>query len=328
MKNTLPTKNRILWADAAKGIGIVLVVFGHFIFNYNDAVRNFIYSFHMPLFFIISGFLFKKRELSVTIKRVIKKFVIPTYCFALLDVLICAYNHHDRMGESIGREDLLNTIFVTGGITHQSLIINDPIWFFMALAIITVLQTIICDNKKLKVPLFLLVIIALAVKQFFYKDVSLNLGWYINWTYCFIFFELGYYLKSFDINAVFKKKWLTYIAIIVELALLVLINKYNGFVLVAAFHFEKSLILAIIAGLIGSNIVLFISTKIHATIVGKFLSFLGKNSVFIMVTHYYFWLFLPLQDFWRAVLRTIIFIIAEAIVIYIYTLIKPKITKR
>ncbi|WP_162779036.1 acyltransferase family protein, partial [Klebsiella pneumoniae] len=57
---------RETWVDYAKGIGIILVVFGHAnrglyssgiyispeIYHYLD---NVIYSFHMPLFFFLSG---------------------------------------------------------------------------------------------------------------------------------------------------------------------------------------------------------------------------------------------------------------------------------
>lgn len=52
----------INWVCIAKGIGIVLVVIGHFTTpNYPmvwGLIKNFIYLFHMPLFFIISGYLY------------------------------------------------------------------------------------------------------------------------------------------------------------------------------------------------------------------------------------------------------------------------------
>lgn len=62
-------KNRIAWVDTAKGIGITLVVYGHVarglqnsgilsdstLFQFLDAS---IYSFHMPLFFFLSGIFF------------------------------------------------------------------------------------------------------------------------------------------------------------------------------------------------------------------------------------------------------------------------------
>ena len=58
------------WIDSVKGLAIFLVIVGHCIDGYRDAgifkqyllefnsLHNFIYSFHMPLFFIISGYLF------------------------------------------------------------------------------------------------------------------------------------------------------------------------------------------------------------------------------------------------------------------------------
>ena len=62
-------QNRDIWVDYARGIGIILVVFGHVsrgifnanlpmdatLFNLTDSV---IYSFHMPLFFFLSGLFF------------------------------------------------------------------------------------------------------------------------------------------------------------------------------------------------------------------------------------------------------------------------------
>lgn len=40
---------RLLWADIFKGLGIIAVVLGHI---YEGLVHHFIFSFHMPLFFL------------------------------------------------------------------------------------------------------------------------------------------------------------------------------------------------------------------------------------------------------------------------------------
>jgi fucose 4-O-acetylase-like acetyltransferase len=54
----MPT--RAGWADAAKGIGILLVVLGHNQINsFAPVFHQLIYSFHMPLFFLLSGMFFK-----------------------------------------------------------------------------------------------------------------------------------------------------------------------------------------------------------------------------------------------------------------------------
>ena len=55
--------NRLVWADRLKGILIVLVVLGHAIQQtmneacFDNHLWNYIYSFHMPAFMAISGFL-------------------------------------------------------------------------------------------------------------------------------------------------------------------------------------------------------------------------------------------------------------------------------
>ena len=42
---------RLQWIDVAKGIGIILMVLGHT--SIPQMLSNFIWAFHMPLFFLI-----------------------------------------------------------------------------------------------------------------------------------------------------------------------------------------------------------------------------------------------------------------------------------
>ena len=63
-------RQRELWLDGLKGFGILLVILGHVLSGYMDAwtfpeaywsfygIRTWIYSFHMPMFFLISGYAF------------------------------------------------------------------------------------------------------------------------------------------------------------------------------------------------------------------------------------------------------------------------------
>lgn len=52
MKN----EKRIEWIDAARGIGILLVILGHSYMVLGSEANRLILSFHMPLFFFLSGF--------------------------------------------------------------------------------------------------------------------------------------------------------------------------------------------------------------------------------------------------------------------------------
>lgn len=50
--------NRIEWIDMAKGYGVILVILGHFGL---EKLGYWIYSFHMPLFFFLAGYVFKEK---------------------------------------------------------------------------------------------------------------------------------------------------------------------------------------------------------------------------------------------------------------------------
>ena len=83
-KASIPSK-RIAYLDVAKGIGILLVMLGH---NYVKAsvpfMEKFIFSFHMPFFFLLSGMLFKANyPLLVLFKRRFATLIRP-YLAAIL----------------------------------------------------------------------------------------------------------------------------------------------------------------------------------------------------------------------------------------------------
>lgn len=73
--------------DLAKGILIILVVIGHSLEDYN-IIKLSIYLFHMPAFFIISGYLIKKVEFNyIYIKKKIMRLIIPYFFYAGITIL-------------------------------------------------------------------------------------------------------------------------------------------------------------------------------------------------------------------------------------------------
>lgn len=92
-------KNRIDWIDLAKGIAIVCVVIGHVVASYHETglyenntwwnfSHQYVYSFHMPLFMILSGILFSMSKKNSNKKtQVFQKLVnygIPYVIFSTL----------------------------------------------------------------------------------------------------------------------------------------------------------------------------------------------------------------------------------------------------
>jgi fucose 4-O-acetylase-like acetyltransferase len=85
------TNNRQIIPDCLKGIGIVLMVYGHIIHVGSLAVfqshyiKPIIYSFHMPLFLVVSGFFFNlDKDPSQSSKDVIHRLVTPYIIFSSL----------------------------------------------------------------------------------------------------------------------------------------------------------------------------------------------------------------------------------------------------
>lgn len=79
--------DRQTWIDVLKGIGIILVVFGHI--NLDSSLVKWIYSFHMPMFFALSGYMWGKKFLlsprfSVFLNKKIKSLLWPYILFRVL----------------------------------------------------------------------------------------------------------------------------------------------------------------------------------------------------------------------------------------------------
>ena len=69
--------------DFLRGIGVILVIFGHIIPV--GPVRQIIYTFHMPLFFFISGYLLNTDyAFGVFFKKRIKNILVPYFIFSLI----------------------------------------------------------------------------------------------------------------------------------------------------------------------------------------------------------------------------------------------------
>ena len=68
----MDTKKRDIRIDIMKGIAIILMVYGHS----GAPLKNFIYLFHMAVFFMISGYLFDEKKVishGDTAKYIVKK---------------------------------------------------------------------------------------------------------------------------------------------------------------------------------------------------------------------------------------------------------------
>jgi fucose 4-O-acetylase-like acetyltransferase len=82
-------EKRISYIDIAKGLGILVIVLAHNdLSGYHPTLHKFIYSFHIPLFFFLSGMFFRpEREFGETVRRRFNTLMKP-YFFALFVIYL------------------------------------------------------------------------------------------------------------------------------------------------------------------------------------------------------------------------------------------------
>lgn len=73
---------RLIEFDILKGIGMILIMAGHTVLPY--PIQSWIYSFHIPLFFIISGYFHRSVPLRLLFVKKRKHLLIPWIIFATL----------------------------------------------------------------------------------------------------------------------------------------------------------------------------------------------------------------------------------------------------
>ena len=90
MKNNKTVKARIKYLDIAKFIGIFCIYLGHFGIQAGYAF-NFVFWFHVPLFFFLSGIsenFSSNVDLKTYIVKCIKKIIFPFLIFAFLSIVV------------------------------------------------------------------------------------------------------------------------------------------------------------------------------------------------------------------------------------------------
>ena len=125
---------RVTWSDSLKGLAIFYVTIGHLACNF--LIEKHIYSFHMCLFFFISGYLYNNSkhsaDVSSYIHKKIRTVLMPFICWNILSELIYIFfNGYDI--------NVLKRLFLIDGCITW----NAPIWFLWVLFLTQCLYAII-----------------------------------------------------------------------------------------------------------------------------------------------------------------------------------------
>ena len=285
--------------DVAKGIAIILVLIGHSIQYasgasysssgafYDNWVFKIIYSFHMPLFMIISGYLFNNSIGRKTTKAILidklRTLLLPIFAFAFVAFWV-------RYDSGLCLIDQIRRYF---SFTRYTL------WFLWALFYSSIGVTLI--HKFFKDNIFVYILV-------FAVSICLPDKYYFE-LYKFMFpcFVVGYFAG--------KNRWLDYIkkhskiiAIITLFLFVAMLQFYNTecYVYMSGSYLFGSTtplrqlgvdVFRVIVGVVGSVVVISllmnIYTKKRNDGITKTLCFFGKNTMGIYCIQNYFWILFP-----------------------------------
>lgn len=261
-------KQRIIHIDAAKGVGILLILASHVVLNSEAAspMEAEVYkywtqalsSFYVPVFFILSGlFESSKLDWKTYVSRLVRcaKYIVV---FALWGV--CAY-------AIINREiDLLK-----GALTYT------PIWFLLVLFQITFLFGLIKRAPRRFQHLIVLLggiigsWLALERHSYFYVGQTLL---------CLPFYAMGFWGKRWFKEPVFRP-WVAFYSFVIWF---ILTFSHDGDQNIALNWVNKDMVSFYINAVAGSVCLIEVCKCIR----NRLLIYMGANSLIIMMVHFMF----------------------------------------
>ncbi len=288
---------RIASIDTLKGIGITLVVLGHLYTSSSFAII-YIYSFHVPLFFFISGYLFKSGRYSGyldILKNKLLTRIVPYLFFFLVSyaifILRVSSSIHLNPFTLMAVDDFrpmflqqMSFLLLSNGESLKP--INVALWFMPCLFVTELLfyslhKLTSSDIKKISAVLVLAAVGGYAESIFVHK----NLPWTIDTALtALVFYGLGYAYRGFQPSHGFSdlgNKRMAMLLFVISTVVCILFAKLNGRVDMNAHHYGN--FFYFYAGALSG---IFSYLVIVPLLPGqRLLSTLGKNTLTILGTH-------------------------------------------
>lgn len=308
-------KNRIWFIDYAKIIGLWMVIFAHLYSSEGigeiNIIRTYIYGFHMPFFFAVSGMLYKQRKegLKYALLKNVKSLFIPWLVFNLLFLIIEVINTGNIF------IDVFN-IFCLNVYKGKDTFCGAS-WFIICLFFIKCIFDILkYSNKTYLAYIIILLTFLPKIRNFYLAQTTIG----------FTFYYLGSvsikYLTKIDL-----KKWQVSIVALTCFIVSYFLTKVNGKVSILAAHL-KNPFLFYINSIIGSLGIIFFAS-LFKTYKINFIAKLSTSSIAVVLIHMaivkqvrVFRSHFQLNDielfFWYSIVAACIYIICY----YLYVVIK------
>lgn len=264
---------RLSFLDIAKGFSIILVILGHIITNENNIIRTWLYSFHMPIFFIISGLLLN----FTTSKSTLKQFTSKKATSLLLPYLSLAIINYFYLMAIAWKEHYFTTQLAINYIVYIiRLCGRSAIWFLPCIFISELLFKIIDEN--ISTPFFkAIIILAIFVIPFFVtaEPDTLLLALLRSCS------AIGFIAIGKNLFNIINKINLSIFQIALIFLVNIILTYLNGPVDLFSLKFNNPFFYTA-NSIIGSLLIIFISKKLNKN---NIVEYYGKNSLVIMGSH-------------------------------------------
>lgn len=324
----MENKKRIQFIDIARGISILLMITGHIIPG--GIARNIIYSFHMPLFIIISGYFYKKRPFKEELKKDLIHLLLP---ITIVIFIVTFLLNLKTLNITNSILETLKTITVCW--SHQSIITYNffstkELWFVYMLILTKLLFSI---NKKITKDNEWLLLLLIITETYLGYSIGTSKYW-LPWSIdvslaCIIFYYLGYKIKKHNL----LDKVLSNNKLLLILLILWMLGTSFCSIEIAVRNYPYG-ILSYITALCGSIVILKLSSIIekHLKQSTKIISWCGKNSLYILSVHYIETALITYSfNIQNILIENVLIIIIKTIIsisiAYIYIKLKEYITK-
>lgn len=185
---------RIDWIDVAKGYGIIGVIIGHIT---TPVLTVWIYTFHIPLFFFLSGYLFHPKGSFLDFcKRKVRSLLVP-YLFLSIPVIINEYWFNYGNNGSF-------TDFVNEFLKAIIQVRYTPLWFIASLFSVNIIFYYVVKYIRRGWIRALCVLLSL-ILSFSYWHLG---GAPLPWNFDVTLFILPFMLLAYAINSSLKLKYL------------------------------------------------------------------------------------------------------------------------
>lgn len=269
---------RVEYIDRAKGVAILLMLLGHS--APGEIVNTWIFAFHMPLFFIVSGILMREKHQSIvpfyevekSFKKRLFQLGVPYIVFSLLLTLFYGSLNYFSYGHWSISSYILNIVTLQG---------VDSLWFIPCYFVAENVMKLTCMRSSVFVNIIgvssILLIIAFFLSEHISSFGMLRLG--LKFVICYSFVYIGYVLCGLSLLRRFNGT----IAIIVFCVCSIL-ALYNGFSEIGSLRLNNPILYYMNA--MGITWALFFFLNVSKdTVVMKSLSFFGRNSIIILCTN-------------------------------------------